>query len=535
MRIVAIDTEFTEKGEVILFQYRFEGEEPKYIYKPKKEEVAEILKGNHVIGYNMVVDIAKFFTGKEFKDLVGDYDDLYLMAKVKLYRRWLASEINKKGVWSLDAVLKEFGVELKHDKKTMQKVFSKGHLLTKDMLEYALEDVKHLHLLYDNLKDVKNNTVYKLDKAMIPVVVDVMKAGLPINRDKAMQYIIEIEQKLEDLNNIFVKLDLNPNSPIQVKDFLKTPDAQELTLRKYIYFGGEKSNIAQAILDFKKLNRLYTMIRTYMSYGDRVYGNFDITQAMGGRMSSYKENLQQIPRQLRKIFGFKEDDGRFIVKVDFPAIELRLACIIVREPIMIKLFNEGVDLHTYTAQQVYGKEEITKEERQIAKGLNFGLLYGMSHKTLQDYILANTGIALHESQAMEFRYKWFKTYQGIEKWHKDTKKVLDVFGIYEGKTLLGRKYITSKFTIALNQVIQGSGAELLKLVAYNSWREGVKIINLVHDEIVAEAESEEEAKEFVRIIQEKTVKAWEKLCDLAGVKIPIPVEGGYAKSWGDFE
>jgi len=236
MRIVAIDTEFTEKGEVILFQYKFENEEPKYIYKPTKDQVANILRGNHVIGYNMVVDIAKFFGGKEFLELVADYDDLYLMAKVSLYQRWLMSEKDKKGVWSLDSLLEHFKIELRYNKKEMQKAFAKGVKLTQNMIEYALEDVKHLHFLYEQLKSARDNIVYKLDKKMIPVVVDVMRVGIPINREKANEYLVEIEERLEQLGEYFAKLKLNPNSPVQVKEFLKTPDAQELTLRKYIYF-----------------------------------------------------------------------------------------------------------------------------------------------------------------------------------------------------------------------------------------------------------------------------------------------------------
>lgn len=128
--------------------------------------------------------------------------------------------------------------------------------------------------------------------------------------------------------------------------------------------------------------------------GKRVYPEFKQIGAITGRMSSMNPNVQNIPRGLRRIF--KAEEGNVFVIADFSQIELRIAAEYVNDENMIKVFREGRDMHKYTASVLLGKkeEEITKEERQLAKAVNFGLIYGISAKGLAEYAYSSYGIAL---------------------------------------------------------------------------------------------------------------------------------------------
>jgi DNA polymerase-1 len=176
---------------------------------------------------------------------------------------------------------------------------------------------------------------------------------------------------------------------------------------------------------------------------------------------------------------------------------------------MQKAFAEGKDLHKLTATVLTGKDydEITKEERQRAKAVNFGLLYGMGAESLQKYAYTNYGVDMNLEEAEEIREKFFQHYQGLARWHEKTAEKLLRTNVLNVKTLLGRVCAASGFTNALNYPVQGSGADLLKLscVRFKNLceKKGIdaKIINLVHDEIVVEVDTDK-AKETAKLLKE---------------------------------
>jgi DNA polymerase-1 len=140
----------------------------------------------------------------------------------------------------------------------------------------------------------------------------------------------------------------------------------------------------------------------------RVHTSFNLTIAQTGRLSSTDPNLQNIPvrtelgKRIRT--AFIAEEGNCLVSADYSQFELRLAAVLAKDQDMIDVFNRGVDIHTMTAAQVYGRdpEDITKSMRRDAKVINFGVLYGMSPHGLS----AATGMTF--AQSKQFIDKYFE-------------------------------------------------------------------------------------------------------------------------------
>jgi DNA polymerase-1 len=233
-----------------------------------------------------------------------------------------------------------------------------------------------------------------------------------------------------------------------------------------------------------------------------------------------------------------------LIKADFSQIELRIAAAVAKDKRMLQAFRDGTDLHRLTASLILSKalDEVSKEERQLAKALNFGLLYGMGAAGLKMYAESEYGVSLSLRRAIEYRDKFFATYPGLAKWHRETeRKLIEAKNRGERgivvSTLAGRKrwVYTDELTAALNTPIQGTGADGLKsaVALYYKWllERGlwgkVRIVLLVHDEIVVEA-PEPLALEATLLLTEAMREGMGAI--VKGV--PIEVEAGIYTDWG---
>jgi DNA polymerase-1 len=259
-------------------------------------------------------------------------------------------------------------------------------------------------------------------------------------------------------------------------------------------------------------------------------------------MTCSSPNLQQTPHELRAYI--KPREGCVLVKADFSQIELRIAAALAKDRRMLQAFREGTDLHRLTASLILSKpiDRVAKEERQLAKALNFGLLYGMGAEGLKTYAATQYGVSLSLERAREYREKFFATYPGLAKWHRDTGRTLrEAKSRGEGgivvETLAGRKRWVPEdaLTAALNTPVQGTGADGLKaavavlykrLLERGLWGE-VRIVLLVHDEVVVEA-PEPLAVVATHLLTEAMREGMEAI--VKGV--PIEVEAGIYADWG---
>ncbi len=137
-------------------------------------------------------------------------------------------------------------------------------------------------------------------------------------------------------------------------------------------------------------------------------------------------NLQNIPRSGPLRSYIRAPEGRVFVIADYSQIELRIAAKISGDKEMLSAYAEGRDLHTLTARSLTGREEVTKDDRKLAKAVNFGLLYGMGAKGLRSYALRSYAIGMSPEEAALYRRRYFETYPGLKRWH-ELKGVVTLF------------------------------------------------------------------------------------------------------------
>jgi DNA polymerase I-like protein with 3'-5' exonuclease and polymerase domains len=382
-----------------------------------------------------------------------------------------------------------------------------GMILTEDQLEYAAMDVLHLHRLRDKqLEAIANEqleSVLDMENRLVPVVVEMENNGFKINRDRLVGIMEDHSAELDEVGGVLreeLGNDINPNSPKQLKEALAEKglgltNTSEQTLKQ----SGHR--MARCILNYRSAKKQMEQAETILKAieGDeRIHARFEPTGTNTGRFSSKKPNLQNIGRgKLRTCFV--PGDGNRLVVADYSQVELRIAAAIAGEKRMIQAYEQGSDLHRQTASIVLGKpvEDISKEDRQLAKAVNFGLLYGQSAKGLVVYAETSYGVKLDIEQAGQIHRKFFDEYKHLREWHsqadKDAGSNCEVLS-----TKLGRKRWLpmegdvrwQRFTALLNAPVQGGAADVIKTAIIDlqaKLPEGAGLVSTVHDELIVEA------------------------------------------------
>jgi DNA polymerase-1 len=302
--------------------------------------------------------------------------------------------------------------------------------------------------------------------------------------------------------------------------------------------------IVRKVLGFRQVSKLKgTYVDALPALVDpatgRIHTSFNQMGAATGRLSSSNPNLQNIPiktelgREIRAAFIPRE--GWQLVVADYSQIELRLLAHMSEDPVLIDAFRNGEDIHTRTAAEVMGVPPmlVTREARNNAKAVNFGIVYGISGFGLA----ANLGISKKEAEAYIKAY--FERYSGVRRFIDETISSTRESGV--ARTLFGRERpipdINSRNAnargfaerTAVNSPIQGTAADLIKLAMIRIDRAlaGLRARQLlqVHDELVLEAPPEEvdEVKELVRREME----------GVAELRVPLVVDTGSGTNWRD--
>jgi DNA polymerase-1 len=253
-------------------------------------------------------------------------------------------------------------------------------------------------------------------------------------------------------------------------------------------------------------------------------------------MSCTDPNVQQIPHAFDMRRCFRAPAGRKLVVADYSQIELRILADFTADPGFVEAFRSGADLHRTTAAQVFGvpAEAVTKEQRDFAKRLNFGVVYGIGARRFA----LLTG--LKETEAEDLLRRYFATYRGLDAWLREAgfKAVRDRTGM---RTVAGRLFRFNfdpedKQAASLaqrngkNAPVQGSSADIIKralrLLHDRLRGTGNSIVNVVHDEIVVETDGDG-AAETARTVEEAMCAAGEEYVK----KVPVKVEAKVADEW----
>jgi DNA polymerase I-like protein with 3'-5' exonuclease and polymerase domains len=268
----------------------------------------------------------------------------------------------------------------------------------------------------------------------------------------------------------------------------------------------------------------------------RIYASWRQLRAATGRMACDHPNLQNIPRSGPLRSYIRAPEGRVFVIADYSQIELRIAAKISGDREMLSAYTEGRDLHTLTAQSLTGQEEVGKDDRKLAKAVNFGLLYGMGVKGLQSYALKSYGVEMSQEEASLYRRRFFETYPGLKRWHEEERWAWQ-HGDTETRTLTARRRThVEKLTDRLNSPVQGTGADGLKLALTLLWERrdecpGAVPVLVCHDEVVVECDTDkaEEGKEWLLQAMKDGMAA---VANVTEPHIPIEVEASVSKTWG---
>jgi DNA polymerase-1 len=304
--------------------------------------------------------------------------------------------------------------------------------------------------------------------------------------------------------------------------------------------------IVQQVLDYREASKLLSTyidaLPNSISPADkRIHTTFYQLATTTGRLNSQDPNLQNIPirtaqgREIRRAFVPREGDYT-LLSADYSQIELRILAALTQDPGLLEAITSGEDIHRATAAKVFGLPlaEVTKEQRNQAKMVNYGISYGISAFGLSQRL----GIPRGDAKNLIDGY--FAQYPGIKQYMTDTVAVAREKGYVE--TITGRRrYLpdlrSANATVrasaernAINMPIQGSSADLIKIAMVQiahiareeNWR--TKLLLQVHDELVFDLYLPEK-KSVIDVVQDRMKNA------LPALKVPIIVETGTGPNW----
>jgi len=267
----------------------------------------------------------------------------------------------------------------------------------------------------------------------------------------------------------------------------------------------------------------------------RIHADFRQIGAPTGRFSCSKPNIQQIPHEQEYRRCFRAPDGRKLITADYSQVELRILAEFSNDENFIKAFQSGEDFHATAAAQVFNvaPENVTSEQRSFAKRLNFGVVYGIGS---QRFALM-TGLKQIEAENIMRRY--FATYRGLDSWLREAgQKVLSnrIARTASGRMMRfrfdenDRQQISSARRNGMNMPIQGSSADILKRalrLLHNELRgTSARLVNIVHDEIIVEADARE-AEQIADKLDKAMCAAGEEYIK----KVPVKVDVAIADEW----
>lgn len=411
-------------------------------------------------------------------------------------------------------------------------------------------------VIEEKLREISADALYfDIELPLAHVLYKMEERGMLVDTDGLRKFSSELDGKIRDDTAKIYEIaghDFNISSPKQLgtvlfdelglPSFKKTKSGYSTNaevlekLRPY-------HPIIDLILDYRQVTKLKS------TYADglpaaacedgRIRTSFNQTVTATGRLSSTEPNLQNIP--IRTELGsrmreyFPAPSGRLLIDADYSQIELRLLAHISGDPLMCKAFNEGADIHTATAAQVFGvsEDKVTPELRKRAKAVNFGIVYGIG-----DYSLSQD-LKITKKQAADYISAYKAKYIGVEEYLSATVESAYRQGFVT--TMLGRRRAIPELAspkasmrafgerVAMNSPIQGSAADIIKIAMIRVERAleksglDAKLIMQVHDELIVEA-SESDAPAAAEILKHEMETA-------ATLAVPLTVDINIGKTW----
>jgi DNA polymerase-1 len=440
--------------------------------------------------------------------------------------------------------------------------------------DYAAEDADitlRLHrLLRPRLVAEHLVRVYEtIERPLVPIVAAMERAGIKVDRDALRRVSNDLALRLDDLEvriHAAAGRAFNIGSPAQLGTILfdemglQLPDgAAPARTKTGAYATGadvlEDLAVAghalpQLVLDWRQLAKLKStyadaLVERIDPSTGRVHTSFAMAATSTGRLSSSDPNLQNIPvrtEEGRKIrTAFVAEDGMELLSLDYSQIELRLLAHVADIDVLRAAFREGQDIHALTASEVFGVPlaEMTKEIRNRAKAINFGIVYGIS-----PFGLARQ-LSIPQGDARAYIEAYFRRYPGIRAYMDETRKFAREHGYVV--TPFGRRChlpgIASKNPAqrsfseraAINAPIQGGAADIIKRAMIRipgvlaAAGLSARLLLQVHDELIFEIDPAERERTIavVRAAMEGAA------APAVALSVPLVVEAGHGRSWAE--
>lgn len=471
-----------------------------------------------------------------------------------------------------EIILDEFEVEIatfeeKFKKERRKKNFS--NVSDNVISEFLSKRTFFIYKLETILKNRLQNEQFlnifdKLESRLIPVLAQMEETGIKIDKKYFGEFQNELEEKINMLQNEIYELageEFNIDSPQQLGEVLfeklqipsgkktKTGYSTNVEVLEMIANNGElaedKRMIGKKLLEYRAYKKLLSTyiepIPKLVDKEDRIHTTFNQNGTSTGRLSSANPNLQNIPVRtddgIRIRTGFVAKEGHSLISFDYSQIELRVLAELSKDKHLVQAYQDDQDLHSLTARKIFFKteeDEISRNERSIAKVINFSILYGKTPFGLSKEL----GITVQE--ASQYIRTYFEEYPRVRKFLEIVTETAKLHGFVE--TFYGtRRYISGinaknkniqaqAVRMAVNTVVQGTAANIIKKVMIELHEEfkndkNIKMLLQVHDELIFEVcdEFSKEYMEKIEKIMENTVKF---------KKVPLKANGSVAKNWG---
>lgn len=430
--------------------------------------------------------------------------------------------------------------------------------LTPAMLEYAAQDAAVLiplrQALVEKLKELRLIKAAQLEFECVLPIAAMEVSGIHLDRGCWEELIRELEATHARLGaevrtelataaqsvDLFGEANINLNSPEQVHQALVSlgvpiKSTREVELEPF----ARRYPMVAKLLEYRHVQKLLSTGRTLLDHlhpvTGRIHADFRQIGTPTGRMSCSEPNVQQIPNLPEVRCCFKSPPGKKLVVADYSQIELCILAEFSQDAKMIEAFQTGADLHRSTASLMLKVplDQVTKEQRAMAKIVNYGLLYGMGAVGLAARI--ETTVA--EAERLMARY--FEVYQGVAEWLRaaaDTAVAVKHSRTHWGRLWrfqfdpYDREQVATIQRLGKNAPIQGTSADILKR-AMRLVYDGLKgreahIVNSIHDELVVETD-QTIAEEVAEIVQAQMVAAAQEFIRT----IPVNAEVAVADAW----
>lgn len=394
-------------------------------------------------------------------------------------------------------------------------------------VNYVHLDVRWTWMLYERLwKKIKYDTtlvslLYQ-ESEVLRILMHMENEGIPVDHRNMQLLSKELDAKMRDIIlalSEYTPPGFNPDSTKHKQEFLFNKKRQGgLGLKPHKLTKGGAPSVDEETLRFlekehpaielliqwsetQKLKSTYVDGLLPRLYQSKLHPSFHLHRTATGRLSSSDPNLQNIPRDSNVRSLFVAPEGHTLIVADYDQIELRVMGMFSQDKELLNVFNNNIDIHTGAAALLFRKriEDVTSEERQIGKGVNFLTAYGGGAGKLA----RTTGISF--DQAQEMIQEYYKQFSGLTAWKQ--RVVAEGRRLGYVTTLAGRRRRLPDLMSsdnearsraerqAVNAVVQGSAADLCKQaminIAHDLADTNVRMLVQVHDELVASVPYEE--------------------------------------------